>query len=92
MFDVKMIDQFSNDFCISFALEFEALVLKEDLDLLVIRDDPIVDHDERIGVVRAMWMRIDFAGHPVGGPPGVGDAAVDLGYVVDAQTRATCRW
>lgn len=53
---VQVVHQLGDDFRVGFALEDVAALLEESLDVLVVRDDSVVHHDEGVFVVRSLRM------------------------------------
>lgn len=76
MLHVQVMDEFRDDLRVGLGLEEVAALLEELLDVLVVCDDPVVDDDEGVLEIRAVRMRIEFAGRAVGSPTGVRNSAV----------------
>lgn len=53
---VQVMDELGNDLGVGFALKAVAALLQERLDVLVVRDDSVVDDHESVLEVRALWM------------------------------------
>lgn len=85
MLQVEVVDELGDDLGVGVALEAEALVLQEDLHLLVVGDDPVVHDEERMMGVGAVRVRVQLAGDAVGGPARVSYAAVDVRYLLHVQ-------
>lgn len=66
-----MSHEFCHDFGVRVRLENMALAHEEHLDVLVVRDDAVVDEDERVVIVGTVGMSVDGAGNTVSGPTSV---------------------
>jgi hypothetical protein len=73
---VQVVDELGDDLRVSLALENVAALFQELLDVLIVGDDAVVDDDERVLEIRALWMRVGVAGDTVSSPTSVRDADV----------------
>lgn len=87
---IEMVDELGNHLRISFAFEFVALLLQENLHLPVVGDDTVVHHHETVRSVGALGMRIHRTGYSMSGPTGVGDTTVDVCARLNIQLVAFC--
>ena len=53
---VEMLDQLGHAFSVGLRLEDVALLHQELLDVVVVRDDPVVDDDEPVGLIGPKFM------------------------------------
>lgn len=83
MLHVQVMDEFCDDFRVSFAFEFVSALFQERLDILVVGDDSVMDDHERVFDVRTLWMRVEVAGDTVSSPSRVRDSNVTRHWRVD---------
>lgn len=80
MFTVQMIDKLSNDFSVCIGFECMSFCFKIILHVFVVRDDAIVNNNERALVIRSLWMRVYFARYTVRGPSCVRNSNVCIQF------------
>jgi len=73
---VKMSQKFGNNLCIGFRLKGVSFVYKKLLDILVVGNDPIVNHYERIVIIRPLRMSVYSRRDPMSSPTSMGDSHV----------------
>ncbi|KAF1765353.1 hypothetical protein GCK72_005305 [Caenorhabditis remanei] len=75
---MNVLGKLGNDFSVRFRLELVPLLLKIFLDLTVIGNDTVVNYEELVLVVTAMWMRVNITWRSVSGPTGMCNTTVDV--------------
>uniref|UniRef100_A0AAG5DR65 Uncharacterized protein n=1 Tax=Anopheles atroparvus TaxID=41427 RepID=A0AAG5DR65_ANOAO len=81
----QVVDELRDRLRVGVRLERVPAQLEELLDVLVVRHDAVVHHDERVRVVRALRVRVELARGAVRGPAGVRDADVRLARLAEVD-------
>ncbi|KAH3660597.1 hypothetical protein OGATHE_004929 [Ogataea polymorpha] len=66
-------EQLGDNFGVGVRSEGMALALQKRLELSIISDNTVVDHNELVSIVGGLWMAVCLSDSSVGGPSGVSD-------------------